>query len=180
MKRILLLGCGHKQKPYYSYDTDFMPYEGDDDVVRMDFNPDVAPDYLHDLNVRPFPFKDDEFDEIHAYEVFEHLGRQGDWKSFFDEFTEYHRILKNGGGLIFSCPKPSSEWVWADPSHTREISPNLISFLSQKHYEQCGVNSPCSDYRFYYKADYVNMALGHLKGSYLYYLQAKKGVNHDR
>ena len=29
------------------------------------------------------PFGDDAFDEIHAYEVLEHTGRQGDWRFFF-------------------------------------------------------------------------------------------------
>ena len=51
-----------------------------DGLVTLDFNSDHNPDVVHDLNVFPYPFDDNSADEIHAYEVVEHLGQQGDWK----------------------------------------------------------------------------------------------------
>ncbi len=71
------------------------------DVTRLDNNKDHEPDILWDLKRHPLPFEDNYFDEIHAYEVLEHLAQQGDYEFFFSEFTEYWRILKDGG-LFFA------------------------------------------------------------------------------
>ena len=46
-------------------------------LTTLDFNEDHHPDVVHDLNDLPLPFSDNSFDEIHAYEVMEHLGEQG-------------------------------------------------------------------------------------------------------
>ena len=90
----LLLGCGHLRKKRLK-----QPEQGDEwqNLVTLDVNPACNPDVVHDLNVTPWPFQDEEFDEVHAYEVLEHIGRQGDYKSFFDHFNELYRILKPGG-----------------------------------------------------------------------------------
>lgn len=184
-RKVLLLGCGHKEKPLcYFVEGSFTDWNKGAEVVRVDMNPDVAPDHVLDINERPLPFRDNEFDEIHAYEVLEHIGKQGDWKAFFDEFSEYHRILKDGGDMIFSCPHPDSKWVWADPSHVREVSPRLIVFLSQSHYEQCGKDSPCSDYRFYYKANFDNIVYAEQRNkgepvSIVYRITARKGESNE-
>jgi SAM-dependent methyltransferase len=101
---------------------------------------------LHDLNVLPYPFEDDSFDEIHAYEVLEHCGAQGDVEFFFAQFNELHRILREGGHLCASVPLPGSVWAWADPGHRRVITVETLSFLQQEHYEQLG-KTTCADYR---------------------------------
>ncbi len=62
-------------------------------LTRLDNNPDHNPDVVWDLRVHPLSFEDNTFDEIHAYEVLEHLAQQGDYKFFFAEFSEYWRIL---------------------------------------------------------------------------------------
>ena len=54
------------------------------DLVTIDYNKDHKPNIVWDLNQRPLPFDDNQVDEIHAYEVLEHLGNgQGDWQSWF-------------------------------------------------------------------------------------------------
>jgi SAM-dependent methyltransferase len=65
------------------------------------------------------PFDDNTFDEIHAYEVLEHIGKQGDWMRILREWSEWWRILKPGGHLYASSPLWSSEWAWGDPGHTQ-------------------------------------------------------------
>lgn len=123
-------------------------------LTTLDNNPDHGPDVVHDLHEIPLPFEDESFDEIHAYEVLEHVGRQGDWRFFFDQFADFWRILKPGGYVIGTVPLPTSVWAWGDPSHTRVIPKESFTFLSQAEYDrQVGVTA-MSDFRFYYKADF--------------------------
>jgi len=86
------------------------------------------------------------FDEIHAYEVLEHFGKQGDYHGFFRMFRELWRLLKPDGYLVGTSPAHDSPWAWGDPGHTRIISPHCMIFLSYDHYKQLGT-SPSSDYR---------------------------------
>lgn len=154
MKKELLLGCGSRTVKDFKLAGDSDKFEN---VVRLDNNKDHKPDVLFDLcDLRNFglPFQDNEFDEIHAYEVLEHLAYQGDYKFFFAEFTEYARILKPGGKFFASVPITGSVWVWGDPSHTRTIQLESLVFLSQEQYKlQVGI-TPMSDFRSIYKADF--------------------------
>ena len=123
-------------------------------LVTLDNNADHRPDVLHDLSVFPWPFEDDTFDEIHAYELLEHLRQQGDWRGFFDDFAELWRILKPGGYLAATCPSYRSIWAWGDPSHTRVITSGSLVFLDQEQYvKQVGVTA-MSDFRFCWRGDF--------------------------
>lgn len=116
-------------------------------------NPDCNADIVWDLEKHPLPFADEEFDEIGAYDVLEHLGRQGDWKGFFDEFAEYWRILKPGG--LFGIIVPVNRDALADPGHTRFFSKVQFGFLNQTFYEErIGADEPVTDYRWYWKRNF--------------------------
>lgn len=109
---------------------------------------------LWNLEQLPLPFEDSTFDEIHAYEVLEHLGTQGDFKFFFAQFEDLWRILKPAGMLIASVPLWSSQWAWGDPSHKRVITPGTLAFLSQAEYaKQCGVTR-MTDFRSVWHGDF--------------------------
>lgn len=123
-------------------------------LTTLDINGDHNPDVVWDLNNKPFPFEDNSFNEIHAYEVLEHIGTQGDYKAFFEEFSEYWRILKPGGILFGTSPSINSPWLWGDPGHTRVISPQVFTFLSQQEYTRQVGKTAITDYRFMYKADF--------------------------
>ena len=86
------------------------------------------------------------YDEIHAYEVLEHFGTQGDFMGLFRTFNALHRALKPGGYLIGSSPSWNGFWAWQDPGHCRIIGPGVLSFLEKKHYDQLG-KTTSSDYR---------------------------------
>jgi len=124
-------------------------------LITLDNNPDCKPDWVWDLrNPTPLPFDADTFDEIHAYEVLEHIAQQGDYTAFFRQFSDYWRILKPDGLFFATVPAKDSVWAWGDPSHTRVIQQENLIFLCQKIYsEQVGV-TPMSDFRYIYKADF--------------------------
>jgi SAM-dependent methyltransferase len=102
----------------------------------------------------PYPFPEHTFDGVHAYEVLEHLGQQGDYKTFFKQFSELYRIMKNGGQLLVTCPSRHSQWAWGDPSHTRLIQPKTLIFLNQPSYTAQVGKTAMSDFRFIYKANF--------------------------
>lgn len=146
----LLIGCGSRK-------TKIMCLKGKKEftnLIRLDINPKHNPDIVHDLTVHPLPFFDNEFDEIHAYEVLEHLAYQGDYKFFFKEFSEYWRILKPKGLFIATVPSIKNRWCWGDPSHKRVIMRETLTFLSQEEYEKQVGKTPMSDFREIYKADF--------------------------
>lgn len=125
-----------------------------ENLTTLDFDPYCQADILADLTELPLPCEDNEFDEIHAYEVLEHTGRQGDWKFFFDQFSEFWRILKPNGYLFATVPHWLGIWAWGDPGHTRIINEGTLVFLSQKEYEKQVGNTNLTDYRHYYHADF--------------------------
>lgn len=146
----LLLGAGSQRKKLLS----FPGKEEFENLTTLDINPDHKPDVVWDLTKRPLPFEDNTFDEIHAYEVLEHLGQQGDWRAWFAEWSEWWRILKPDGYLFGTSPAPDSKWTWGDPGHTRVMSGEAFSFLQQTNYtEQIG-KTAMTDYRFVYRADF--------------------------
>jgi SAM-dependent methyltransferase len=166
----LLLGCGSRTQKDLSLEgrKEFQ------DVVRLDNNADHNPDVIWDLNCHPLPFKDNEFDEIHAYDVLEHLGGLGDYKFFFREFSEYWRILKPGGMLLASVPDVSSPWLFGDPSHVRVISKETLVFLSQDQYTQQIGKTKMSDFRYLYQADFKCVYAQETGGTFRFILEAVK------
>lgn len=156
MRKTLILGCGQqKEVKIKARRASESQAPEDYDITTLDIDPKCKPDIVHDLEVYPWPFEDDSFDEIHAYEVFEHLGHQGDYKSFFQLFTELARITKNEGVLIFTCPKLDSIWLWGDPGHRRYIGPETITYLAQSAYVLQVGSTQMTDYRDIYKADWT-------------------------
>ena len=154
MKRELLIGCGSmRDKRLVCDDTREWA-----NLTTLDSNPAHKPDMVWDLmhpDVLPLIWEN-EFDEIHAYEVLEHLGQQGDYKLFFNQFTAFHRALKPNGHLCVTCPSRNSVWALGDPSHTRVLQKEMLMFLDQESYSQVGTTS-MSDFRGIYKADFKTM-----------------------
>jgi SAM-dependent methyltransferase len=153
MRKELLIGCGKDRKKIIRIAES--PETFGEGLVTLDINPDRNPDVVWDLENLPLPFEDDTFDEIHAYQVLEHIGRQGDYKQFFAMFTEFWRIMKKGGAFCCSFPMWNNIWAFGDPSHTRVLCPQQFQFLSQKFMaDEVERGSMASDFRYIYKADF--------------------------
>jgi hypothetical protein len=145
----LLIGCGVSR-------VKKLVWQGRSEwagLVTLDMNDAHGAEIVHDLADLPLPFGDGSFDEIHAYDVMEHVGQQGDWRFFFDQWSDFWRMLKPGGVFCGISPAPHSPWAWGDPGHTRIMSPECLIFLSQPQYAQVG-RTPMTDYRLRYAADF--------------------------
>jgi SAM-dependent methyltransferase len=147
----LLIGCGNQRKKCITFPA--IPSDWIE-LVTLDHDPSCNPHVVHDLNSLPYPFMDNVFDEIHAFEVLEHCGSQGDWRFFFDQFSEFHRILKPGGWFCATVPMWDSLWAWGDPGHKRVINSGTLAFLSQQAYKEQVGKTAMADYRPWYSADF--------------------------
>lgn len=146
----LLLGCGASRIKKVTPDGDWNWHN----LVTLDFNNDHKPDVVHDLNIIPLPFEDEYFDAIYAFEVLEHIGTQGDFKLFFNQFSDFYRMLKPNGFICGTSPLPNNAWTYGDPGHTRQISRESFHFLDQTNYTNEIGKTTMTDYRFIYKADF--------------------------
>jgi len=104
-KRILDVGCGLNKYP---------------NAIGLDYNPKTGADVIHDLAVVPYPFKDDEFDEIICHHVIEHV------PDVMALVSELHRITKPGGRIRIVTPHYSNPDWPADPTHRNHL--NSYSF----------------------------------------------------
>lgn len=157
----LLIGCGHSRLKRVYLDGN---KEWAEPLITIDMNPDCGADFVRDAGFfyvdkrecvapRHMPFEDDAFDEIGAYDVLEHWGAQGDWKSWFTEMAEYHRVLKPGG--LMGILVPANDDALADPGHTRFFGPNHFRMLEQSFYERAIEKGlPITDYRWYWTRNF--------------------------
>ncbi len=147
----LLIGCGNKRDKLFAQEGHEPKWHN---LTTLDIDPRCGADVLHNLVDFPYPFESNSFDEIHAYEVLEHTGKQGDWVFFFTQFEEFWRILKPNGHFFATVPHWLGIWAWGDPGHTRIINEGTIVFLSQSEYEKQVGKTAMTDYRNHYKADF--------------------------
>ena len=117
-ERVLLLGCGSSRDRRIKIQGK-KDWEGQE-LVTLDSNPSHSPDIVWDLDQYPWKWtkglkEGSQFDEIHAYEVLEHLGEQGYAESFFGCFFEIWRLLKPGGYLAATVPHWQSMWATGSP-----------------------------------------------------------------
>lgn len=105
-----------------------------EDFVNVDFDPDLNPDVVWDLNQVPYPFENESAEFIEGTQVLEHLQLH-----VLDFFKECYRILKPEGVLHLDFPNPfwwknrlrflfgQFEWnnAW-HPYHVKLVKPSLL------------------------------------------------------
>lgn len=73
-------------------------------------------DVVHDLDILPWPFPDNLFDEVYCSHVLEHIENIGDGMS------ELNRICKTGARIKIRVPHFSCGVSYRDPTHERLFS----------------------------------------------------------
>ena len=123
-KTTLNLGCGNRQLP---------------DAVNLDSNARVHPDVVHDLNSRPWPFDNDFFQAVTAYDAIEHCD------DVIATMEEIHRISRNGAIVKITVPHFSCANTYIDPTHKHQFGhgsfhyvtcENAFSFYTDKLYRR--------------------------------------------
>ena len=84
--------------------------------VNVDIVKIPGTDIIYDFDKFPYPFKNNEFDEIYTSHVLEHLN---DLKSVMKELK---RICKPGAKIIIRVPHFSCGVSYRDPTHKRLFS----------------------------------------------------------
>jgi len=84
--------------------------------INLDFMKQPGVDIVHNLNKFPWPFKDNEFDEVYASHVLEHVD------DLIKTMEELHRICKSGAKIIIRVPHFSCGVSYRDPTHKRLFS----------------------------------------------------------
>jgi len=104
----LNLGCGEFKK---------------DGFINLDWQEQVRPDVVHDLNVIPYPFLDNTFDLIEADHVLEHLNEP------FAIMRELHRISAKGAFIIIRVPHFSRGF--SHPEHKRGFDASFPYYFNK-------------------------------------------------
>jgi len=171
MKTELLIGCGPNRDKRLKCDESV----GWSSLTTLDYNAEHEPDIVWDLtSPSGLPFEANAFDEIHAYEVLEHTGAQGDYRFFFWQFSDFWRVLKPNGHLLVTCPSRHSVWALGDPSHTRVLQKEMLVFLCQDAYKANVGKNSMSDFRNIYKADFQIVHVAEDQDAFNFVLKAIK------
>jgi SAM-dependent methyltransferase len=111
-RAVLNLGSGRKRLP---------------DAINVDRTAATAPDVVHDLDVRPWPFEDNRFDEVLAFDVIEHLD------NVVSVMEEVHRICRDGARIEITVPHFSSGNAFTDPTHRHFFSRYSFHYFEGSH-----------------------------------------------
>ena len=93
--RVLDIGCGTNRVP---------------GAIGMDVNPRSAADIIHDLDDLPYPFADNQFDEVVGLHVIEHV------RDPMAVMVELHRITRPGGLIRLVAPH------WTNPDFATDLT----------------------------------------------------------
>jgi len=107
----LNLGCGDDIKKGYV----------NTDAVKL---PGV--DIVHNLNKFPWPFKNNEFDEVYTSHVLEHVD------DLIKTMVEIKRICKNKARVIIRVPHFSCGVSYRDPTHKRLFSYFTFDYFTKE------------------------------------------------
>jgi SAM-dependent methyltransferase len=108
-RSILHLGCGRK---YCA------------DAVNVDRVGDVKPDFVVNLDQRPWPFPDNRFREVWAHDVLEHLD------DLVAVMEEIHRICQPGAVIRVTVPHFSCSNAFTDITHRHYFSAASFNYFT--------------------------------------------------
>src|SRR6185437_12988876 len=111
-RTILNLGCGNKHV---------------ENAVNLDVTGNTNPDVIHDLNQLPWPFSENRFVEVRAFDVIEHLS------DVIATMEEIHRVCRNGAIVKITLPHFSCSNAYTDPTHRHQFGWLSFDYVTGEH-----------------------------------------------
>ena len=121
--KALDVGCGQQKFP---------------GAIGIDMNPHSSADVIHDLNRFPYPFADNEFEEVYCHSILEHLD------DVVKVMEEIHRITMAGGMVRIKVPYYTSFDAYTDPTHQHFFTSRSFDYFREDY-----------AYHYYTKARFV-------------------------
>jgi len=101
-----------------------------DGYLNVDIGEFTNPDQRVDLNVTPWPWKDNEFGHIVAKDILEHLGDSNE--HFIEILKEMYRVSDNGAIWEIQVPHWRCDIALDDPTHKRLLTLGTFMLFNQK------------------------------------------------
>lgn len=98
-----------------------------DGFIGVDILQFPGVDIVHDLNVFPYPFMDNEIDEVWMDQVLEHLSEP------VKVIEELYRICKNDAVITIGVPYFRSFYATIDPTHKNFFGLNWFNYFDPNH-----------------------------------------------
>lgn len=108
VKKILHLGCGFNKKS---------------GAIGVDILKSTKADIIHDLNVFPYPIGSNQFDEVIAENIMEHLDNVP------NVMQEVYRISKNKAKILITNCHFSSVDSFTDPTHRHTFTSRTFDYF---------------------------------------------------
>jgi len=99
-----------------------------DGYLNVDYNPQVNPDFIVDLEKGILPFDNNSVDGIIAHHILEHIG-----DNFLKLMEEIYRVCKDGAIIDIEVPHHRHENFFGDPTHRRPITVEMLRKFSKKY-----------------------------------------------
>ncbi|GAB7013712.1 hypothetical protein JCM18549_19830 [Halolamina salina] len=87
---------------------------------NVDIREECQPDEVVDLDEYPWPWEDDTFEHVRAWNVVEHV------QDLHHTLNELHRIVSPGGTIAVAFPHPAGRSQWIDPTHEHTLLPETF------------------------------------------------------
>lgn len=117
MKKILELGSGNA--PRHA--------KVGEKIIHIDKVKLSGVDIVHDLNSFPWPFNENEFDEVFCFMILEHLD------DYVKALEEIWRITKPNGIIKITVPFFPSMYAATDPTHKHFFTYFTFDYFSPNH-----------------------------------------------
>jgi hypothetical protein len=98
--------------------------------LNVDYSEECKPDVVMDLEEVPWQFEDNSVSHIVMSHVMEHLGQTP--QRFIAIIKELYRICENQALIDITEPHPSHDFYVSDPTHTRPITPLLLTLFDRE------------------------------------------------
>ena len=121
MRRVLDLGCGKNKHRI-----------AEAEVIGVDIDPESSADVIYDLNKLPWPFDDDEFDEVICQDILEHL------EDLPSVMQEIRRISRRGGIVKIRTPHYSSCYAYNNPTHIHYFGYYTFEYFCRRGFKMMG------------------------------------------